>query len=211
MKRMSLIISVCAVLVALTFVLGWIPYIGPFLLPTLFAACCLSLGISFFASTMFGVISLLFCYIVGPTSAIGWFFLEYPFVPIVARMFIGPIIYFFYKLLTKLIKPKNTAAKIAAISVAGAAGSLLNTVFVGIFLFTLDISAMPAGLKLLPWLPQVNFGLMELVVAGTLEIFVNALLLPPIVLGTKRAVPRLFMEINGGRRKGKEDMAEGKE
>lgn len=192
MKRKSLTVAICAVLVALTFVLGWIPYGGPFLLPMLFAACCFSLGISFFSSVMFGVVSLLLS-LTMPNSFIGWFFLNNLWVPIVARMFIGPIAHFLYKGLTKLVKPTNTFKKILPISLTAAAGSLLNTIFVGTLLLVLPKNGIPDGMAAL--------GMTELVIFGSIEIAVNAVLLPPIVLGVKRALPRLFKEMNSAKEK----------
>lgn len=186
-RRISLNIAVAATILALTVILGWIPYGGVFLLPMLFTACNFDFKLSVFAGVAFGVFSLAYSYLMGGAGLLALYFIKYPWLPIVPRTLTAMIAYGVFRLLTKFIKTDKLRGKILSISITAAVGTLSNTVFIGSLLFILYYSAPITGAEML--------ALAELAGIGSLEIVINAVVLPTIVLATRKALPKLFNEL----------------
>lgn len=186
-RRLSLTLSVCATILALTFVLGWIPYGGLFLLPLLFTACNFDFFMSAFAGLAFGLFSLAYSYLIGGAALISLYFMAYPLLPIIPRILVGMIAYGVFKLSTKLIKKVNLGSKIFSISITAAIGTFSNTFLVGLFVIIINRVAPISGEEI--------FTLGQLLLAGIIEIVVNTIILPPIVLAVRKAAPKLFNEM----------------
>lgn len=182
MKKETLRIAICATIIALTVALGWLPYV--FLIPMLFAACCFGYSMSFFASATFGIVSLVFAMMYGGSTPVSYFFIQYPWVPIVPRLLVGPIAHSVYLLMKKLLRindESSLAKKIPAISITAILGSLSNTVLVGLCIYFTG-----------QWNAVEGLAYINLVIAGSIEMAVTAVLLPAIVLTVQKAVPQIF-------------------
>ncbi len=185
-KRISLNLVVYATVLALTAVFGWMPY-GVFMLPLLFVACNFDFKLSLFAGFAFGIISLIYTYISSGTSLIALYFLEYPWMPVVPRIFVGMIAFGTYRLSAKLIKSNNIVGRAAPVAITAAIGSISNTILVGSSVLLINRFAPISGEEI--------FTLGQLIIAGISEVVLNAVILPPIVLASRKAMPKLFKEI----------------
>ena len=173
MKR-SLFIAYAATIAALTVVLGWMPFV--FLVPMLLTCVTFGYGMSAFASLTFGVVSLIFSYVM-PSPPVTVVFTLHPWMPIVPRFVAGMLAHSVYIPLSKIGGEKFKA--IFAVSIAGIVGSLANTVLVGgcIFLFEPDMA-----------LKGLSIG--YLAIMGGIEAAANAALLPPLKMAVQRFVKR---------------------
>ena len=124
MKNNVKVITVGAVTIALTIVMGWMPYV--FLVPLLFTCVTRSWKIALFESAFFGVLSLVYSFIM-PTSFVAIAFTQNPWIPIVPRIAAGMGCYGVYTGLKKLFKSGGKASVIVPVTVACAVGSVLNT------------------------------------------------------------------------------------
>jgi uncharacterized membrane protein len=163
-------VALCAVYLALTLVFGLLPYV--FLIPLLLASVTTNYKTSFVVSLFFGVVSLLYAF-TGGSSIVAAAFVAQPWIPIVARLFIGVIAHGAYKLTGRLIKKEGKLKKLLPVGVAAAVGSIANTAFV--------ISL------LLLCMPSFEFGdttvylyAVTMLISGAIELAANVALLPPI-------------------------------
>lgn len=124
MKNHVKLITVGAVTLALTAVLGLLPYV--FLVPLLFTCVTRDWKMSLLESLFFGVISLLYSFMGGGVVAVT--FVQNPWIPIVPRVLAGMGCHGVYVLLHKACARKEgKAAIVLPVTVACAAGSILNT------------------------------------------------------------------------------------
>ena len=123
MKNNVKLITVSAVTVALTAVLGLLPYV--FLVPLLFTCVTRDWKMTVFESLCFGVISLAYSFI-SPT-VVGATFIANPWIPIVPRLLTGLGCHGVYVLLRKACKGNGRASVFVPVVIACAVGSLLNT------------------------------------------------------------------------------------
>jgi len=191
-RRYSFTVAIYAVMAALTFlfsfIAAWVP--GLFLLPILIAAVCFDWKLSLFTGLVFGVASLVLAFIGGGAGlfgVVGIYFMHHPWLPILARLPIGIAAHFAYKGFSKVFNNKDKRwHKIVPLVLAAAIGTITNTFFVGL------------GIMLLPT-PDIVSALDDitvtiLVIFCAIEIGITAVLLPPLALALKRAVPRVFDE-----------------
>ncbi|MBQ4049729.1 MAG: hypothetical protein IJD07_03645 [Clostridia bacterium] len=162
-------IVIGAVVIALTVVLGWMPVV--FLVPTLFACCAFGMGMSVFASTAFGVVSLIYAVAV-PASPVAVAFVGNPWMPIVPRILVGFVAHGFFVVISKIISEKR---KWLAVALTAIVGSLTNTLSVGACLLIFEPSVVVKGIS-------VGY----LAIMGCIEAVVNAAVVPPVYFMTKK-------------------------
>ncbi len=169
MSEKTRVVVIGAVIVALTVILGWMPVV--FLVPTLFACCAFGWGMSLFAALTFGVISLIYSFIM-PSSPVSLAFINNPWIPIAPRLLVGLVAHGFYFLINRCF---SDSKRWIAASLTAIAGSLVNTLSVGacLLIFEPDIA-----------LKGISVG--YLAVMGSIEAAVTAVVLPPVFLMTKK-------------------------
>lgn len=182
MKITTRSITLAATLTALCFVTGMLPYV--FFLPVTVAATALSAGIAAFVGLAFGVVSIIYCFIM-PTGFVAAAFIQAPYIAIVPRVLAALGAFGAYALIKKLAAPQKRSARFAAVSLASAIGSLLNTALV-VVMFFLVLPDMAAGeVTLIAAVPTM-------LVSGAIECVCMAALTPPVTLTLDRAVLHKF-------------------
>ena len=126
MKTNVKLITVGAVTVALTVVLGLLPYV--FLVPLLFTCVTRDWKISLCEGAFFGVLSFLYAFI--SPSPVGVTFIANPWIPIVPRILTALGCHGAYAGLKKICNGNTKAAVYVPVIVACGLGSLLNTALV---------------------------------------------------------------------------------
>ncbi len=116
-------VAFCAVLTALTAVMGAIPFV--FLVPLLFACVTQNVKISAFAGLVFGVVSFVYSLMGGTVVAAA--FVQAPWIAIVPRIAVGFIAHGTYVLCKKPIKENGKISRVLPYSISAAVGSLSNT------------------------------------------------------------------------------------
>lgn len=144
------------------------------------AATTLSIGIAAFVGLAFGVVSIIYSFVM-PTSFVAAAFIQAPYIAIAPRVLAALGAFGAYVLIQRLAKPQKKAAKLAAVALCAAIGSLLNTALVvGMFFWVVpDLIAGEA--TLIVTVPTM-------LISGAIECACMALLTPPITLTLDRAV-----------------------
>lgn len=177
MKKNVQLITVGAVTLALTAVLGMVPYI--FLVPLLFTCVTRDWKLSVVSSLFFGLISYLYSFMGGSVVAIA--FLENPWIPIVPRLFVGLIAHGTYVLCRKLLKGQGRVSRVLPVSLAASAGSIANTALVipCLLLFASDATFGDMTMPLY---------LATMLINGAIELAAVNLLVPPLAFTVGRAL-----------------------
>jgi len=183
-RRYSLTVAICATIVALIFITFWIPFM--FLLPIVVAAVCFDWKMSLFAGLAFGVVSMIMSFLF--PGLVMAYFMRYPWLPILARLPLGLIAHFVYRFFKRVIPQKKLWQKVLPIAFAGLVGAVSNTVLVGLGLVFLPA---PSGY------PDSGGAILTgiLLFYGPIEWALMTVVLPPLALALKRAVPRVFDEV----------------
>lgn len=177
MNKTTRVVAVGAVIVALTVILGWMPVV--FLVPTLFACCAFGWKMSIFASTTFGVISLAYSFMM-PSSPVSLAFINNPLIPILARIAVGIIAHGFFVAFNKFFDEKK---KWIIVMLTAVVGSIMNTVLVGTCLLIFEPDIVLKG---------ISIG--YLLIMGSIEAVVNAVIVPPVFLTTKKHALGAFVK-----------------
>ena len=127
MKSNVKLITVGAVTLALTAVLGMLPYV--FFIPLLFTCVTRGWKMSFFESLCFGVLSLLYSFM-SPASFVAAAFIANPLIPITPRLISGAGCHAVYAGLRRVCKGESKVMRVLPVIAACAVGSILNTALV---------------------------------------------------------------------------------
>lgn len=174
MQRRSMGIALAAVFVALTAVFGALPFV--FLVPVLLAALTTDFKTSFIVSAFFGVISLLYSFMGGSIVAVA--FVSAPWIPIAARIFVGPAARGAFLLVGKCFRTDSRAKTVVSAAVGALAGTLTNTALV----VTLLILVTPSE--------TLFAGVPAMLISGAIELAVNIVALPPLALAVNKVRER---------------------
>ncbi len=190
MKINTRSITLAATLAALCFVTGLLPYV--FFLPVTVAAATLSAGVVAFVGLAFGVVSIVYSFVM-PASFVAAAFIQAPYIAILPRIMAALGAFGVYKLLAHLIKPQKRGGKIACIAASSAIGSLLNTALVVGMMFLALPSYAADGVTLYVAVPSM-------LISGAIECACMAVLTPPIVLTLERTVLRGRNKLQAGQK-----------
>ena len=171
MERKAKAAALCAVFLALTAVFGALPYV--FLLPVLIASVTTDFKTSLIVSVFFGVISLLYALMSGSLVAVA--FVAQPWIPIAARIFVGPAARGAYLLTNKIVRKEGRLKKILPVCIGGAVGSLVNTALVVCLLVLTSGSVEVGGVTVIAYVSVM-------LISGAIELAVNTIVLPPLAL-----------------------------
>ena len=170
MKTNVKIITVGAVTVALTAVLGLLPYV--FLVPLLFTCVTRDWKLSLLEGMFFGILSYVYSFM--SATPVGVTFIQNPWIPILPRILVALGCHFVYAGLKKVVKGEK--ANIAVpVTVACAIGSLLNTGLV---------------VPLLLWRGGSLFAaiIVETLIAAAIELAVAVVIVPPVAITVGKAL-----------------------
>ena len=190
MKINTRSITLAATLAALCFVTGLLPYV--FFLPVTVAAATLSAGVVAFVGLAFGVVSIVYSFVM-PASFVAAAFIQAPYIAILPRIMAALGAFGVYKLLAHLIKPQKRGGKIACIAASSAIGSLRNTALVVGMMFLALPSYAADGVTLYVAVPSM-------LISGGIECACMAVLTPPIVLTLERTVLRGRNKLQAGQK-----------
>ena len=192
MKK-SMFIAVNAVLIALAIVFMAIPIsIGPvslavlMLIPVIIASQTLGFKSALLNSAALGLMSCLFS-LLFPVSPLAVLFRN-PLVSVLPRLFIGPVIYWVYEGLKKLLKNKKGKEYFASV-ISTVSGVITNTFLVVFMLWALyfdkEVGGTVISTEFLTGLLALNF---------VIEIIVCAIIAPPIVAAVKKMLGRSLIK-----------------
>lgn len=179
MKSNVKVITVGAVTLALTVVLGALPYV--FLVPLLFTCVTRDWKLTLFESLCFGVISLLYSLFM-PATPVAATFVANPWIPIVPRLLAGLGCHGVYVAVKRCFKKQSKASIVVPVIVACAVGSVLNTALV---------------VPCLMWRGGNIFGsfdttravlLTETLISGVIELAVAVVVVPPVAITVGKAL-----------------------
>lgn len=179
MQRRAKAVTLCAVLLALTVVLGALPYV--FLLPLLVACVFTDWKTSVVTSLFFGVISLLYAFM--GASLVSLAFVAQPWIPIACRLVVGLLARGAFVATDKCIKKEGRLKRVLPVSVAASVGSIANT---GLIVACLALSVPNlelAGVTILVYIPVM-------LISGVIELIVNNLALVPLTLALNKIYNR---------------------
>ncbi len=177
MNTKSKTVAVCAVLTALTAVMGAIPFV--FLIPLLFACVTQNVKISAFMGLVFGVISFVYSLMGG--SVVAAAFVQAPWIAIVPRIAVGFIAHGVFVLCKKLIREKGKVSRVLPYSVSAAVGSLSNTVLVVALLMIFMRDTALGDITVYLYLPTM-------LINGAIEFAVCTALVPTLALSVGKAL-----------------------
>ena len=155
------------------------PYV--FFLPVMVAATTLSVGMAAFVGLAFGAVSIAYCFIVPTGTIVAAAFIEAPYIAIFPRILAALGAFGAYKFIQYVSHPSSRAGKFAAVSIAAAIGSLLNTGLVVSMLVLILPSFTLGAVTMYVAVPQM-------LVSGAIECGCMAALTPPISLTLNRVV-----------------------
>ncbi len=178
MKISTRSITLAATLTALCAVTGFLPYV--FFLPVMVAATTLTVGIAAFVGLAFGAVSIAYSFL-SPTGIVAAAFIQAPYIAIVPRLFAALGAFGAYKLIEHFAKPQKRSGKFAAVSIAAAIGSLLNTALVVAMFYFIMPGFETGGATMIVAIP-------EMLISGAIECACMAALTPPISLTLNRVV-----------------------
>ena len=179
MKSNVKLITVGAVTLALTAVLGLLPYV--FLIPLLFTCVTRGWRMTFFESLCFGVLSLLYAFM-SPASFVAAAFIANPWIPIIPRIVAGLGCHATYVGLRRVCKGESKFMRALPVVAACAVGSILNTVTV---------------VPCLMWRGGMLFGtyemtrailLTETLISGAIELAVAVSVVPSLAFAVGKAL-----------------------
>lgn len=176
MNKNVRLITVSAVTLALTVVMGAFPFV--FLVPLLFTTVTRGWKMTIIAALSFGVVSYLYAYM--GTSIVAVAFLENPWIPIVPRIFVGLAAHGAYVLTRKLVT-KGNKAKILPVSVAISVGCIANTGLV-VTCLMLFASSVTFGELTMP------LYLTTMLISGLIELVICNVVIPPLALTVGKAL-----------------------
>ena len=181
MKTNVKLITVAAVTVALTAVLGLLPYV--FLVPLLFTCVTRDWKMSVLEGMFFGILSYVYAFM--SATPVGVTFIQNPWIPIVPRILVALGCHFVYVGLKKIIKSEK-AGVVVPVTVACGLGSLLNTGLI---------------VPLLLWRGGSLFAaiIVETLIAAVIEFAVAVFVVPPVAITVGKA-----LRLNGYTAKRKE-------
>lgn len=178
MKISTRSITLAATLTALCAVTGFLPYV--FFLPVMIAATTLSAGITAFVGLAFGAVSIAYCFL-SPTGIVAAAFIQAPYIAIFPRVAAALCAFGIYRLIIRVAKPHKKTGRFAAVSVAAALGSLVNTALV-VVMFVIILPDMSVGGVTL------TVAVPEMLISGAIECACMAALVPPVSLTLDRVV-----------------------
>ena len=181
-------ITVAAVMLAMNMVAPVIPFVPIFFLPTMIAATLLGLKMTLFVSVSFGLVSVIYSFIL-PTTIVGLAFQHAPYLAIVPRIVAALGAYIVFIALSKGLEQTNLNKNLKAvlpISIAAATGSILNTALVvsGFIIIVPDVYF--GGITILLALPTM-------LISGLIEFILLAVITPPIVITLKKVMGVRFL------------------
>ena len=181
MKIKTKDITVCAAIVALMIVMGWMPWV--FLVPLLFAACTQKTPIALFCGFAYGCISLLYAYL-GAVTPVGLAFLQQPWIPIVPRILVGLFTCLSFVGFRKLFKGNGKVQRALPYNLAASVGVLTNTVLVVLclVLFVPSIQ-VPDGL-----IQYMYLLIPEMIISFMFEMTFANLIVPTLCLTAGKAL-----------------------
>ncbi len=171
MTNRARIICISAVTLALTIVLGFVPFV--FLLPVLFTCATRDFKMSVFTALLFGVVSYLYAFMGVTPVAVA--FVTYPYIPIVPRVIVGVLAHLAYVVSRKLIKGNSKLSKIVPLVITALVGSLANTGLVTACLMLFAKTAYYGSVT-------VPMYLTTMLINGAIELAVTCVILPPLTI-----------------------------
>lgn len=177
MKKNVQIITISAVTLALTIILGLFPFV--FLVPLLFTCVTRDWKMSLLAALFFGVVSYLYSFMGNSIVAVA--FLENPWIPIVPRLAVGLIAHGSYVLMRKVNLGKGKLNQVLPVSVAASVGSIANTALI--------ITC------LVLFAPNATFGTITMplyvstmLISGVVELVAVNVVIPPLAIIVGKAL-----------------------
>ncbi|MDR2201987.1 MAG: hypothetical protein LBP26_04405 [Clostridiales bacterium] len=185
MKNKTRSVVVFAVILALTVVLGALPFV--FLLPLLFTAVTEDMKKSLAAGLFFGIVSLAYSVMGG--SIVAAAFLAAPYIAIIPRIFVGFAARGVFVLARRLLSSKRRFVRSLPYALSAAAGSLANTVTVVSLLVIFMRGTVYEGVTMLGAVPLM-------LISGAIELVIAAAVIPPLAAAVKRALnPGIIRDI----------------
>lgn len=171
MKTNVRLITVSAVTVALTAVLGLLPYV--FLVPLLFTCVTRDWKMSVIEGAFFGILSYVYAFI--SPSVVAAVFIANPWIPIAPRILTAIGCHGVYAGLKKVCKKNGKASVTVPVVVACALGSMLNTALV---------------VPCLIWRGGALFWaiLAETMISAAIELAVALFIVPPVAITVGKAL-----------------------